>query len=259
MDAILAVARKNNLWVVEDAACAFGSWIGDRHAGTFGNAGCFSFHPRKSITTGEGGMITTGDAELASLSRTLRDHGASRSDLARHHTKAAFLLAEYNHLGYNYRMTDIQGALGCAQMRRAGTILHERAKRAEMYDERLRGIEQLQTPMTPAGFRHGYQSYVCLYRPKLPTLENIVSLYERRNEIMTRLETQGIATRQGTHAPVLLGYYAEKYELSPSHFPNSYFADRLSLALPLFPQLTEQELDLICLKLQEALNGSPSA
>ena len=102
MGPILALARRYNLWVVEDAACALGGWYHGRHAGTLGDAGCFSFHPRKSITTGEGGMLTTGREELDRLSRSLRDHGASRSDLSRHTEKAGFLLSEYKLLGYNY-------------------------------------------------------------------------------------------------------------------------------------------------------------
>src|SRR6185437_2464431 len=113
---------------VEDAACALGARRDGRQPGTWGEAGCFSFHPRKSITTGEGGMLVTGDAQLAALARTLRDHGASRTDLERHGGPEAFRLAEYAHLGFNYRMTDIQGALGSVQMDRAAWILGERAR-----------------------------------------------------------------------------------------------------------------------------------
>lgn len=241
MDLILGIASRHNLWVIEDAACAFGAWYRGRHAGTFGQMGCFSFHPRKSITTGEGGMITAGREDFDQLARSLRDHGASRSDLARHEGKAAFLLAEYNHLGYNYRMTDLQGALGCAQMDRAEWILAERSLRAQHYDECLAEIEWLGTPIVPAGFIHGYQAYVCLFRPEAPNLSNVDRLHQQRNELMMQLEDKGIATRQGTHAPVISGYYAENYDLRPEQFPNSYLADRLSLALPLYPQMTEAE------------------
>ncbi len=259
MNALMAIARNHRLWVVEDAACAFGGWIGEKHAGTFGNAGCFSFHPRKSLTTGEGGMITTGDEELDRLSRSLRDHGASRSDLARHTEKASFLLSEYNHLGFNFRMTDIQGALGCAQMDRAEWLLKERASRAANYDEILSDIDWLDTPFVPEGYQHGYQAYVCLFRPEAPTLKNVEQLHEQRNDLMMSLEERGIATRQGTHSPVIQGYYANKYGLRPEQFPNSYIADRLSLALPLYPQMTDEEQSLVCQSLREAIYAQTPA
>lgn len=126
MDPILALARRRDLWVVEDAACSLGGWYRGRHTGTLGDAGCFSFHPRKSITTGEGGMVTTGRDDLAELARSLRDHVASRSDHARHGEAGGFLLSEYRHLGFNFRLTDIQGALGCAQLNRLDAILQAR-------------------------------------------------------------------------------------------------------------------------------------
>ena len=251
MAPIMKLATQHHLWVVEDAACAFGGSYFGKHAGLFGEAGCFSFHPRKSITTGEGGMIVTADPELDKLSRILRDHGASRSDLSRHTGRASFLLAEYRHLGYNYRMTDIQAALGCAQMDRAEWILTEKTKRARRYDEILAGIEWLQTPAVPDGQTHGYQAYVCLFRPEEPALENVERLHQARNRLMARLEEKGIATRQGTHAPVILGYYAERYGLQPEQFPNAYLADRLSLALPLYPQMTDAEQAYVCQNLRE--------
>jgi perosamine synthetase len=255
MNPILDLARKRHLWVVEDAACAFGAWYDGRHAGTFGEMGCFSFHPRKSITTGEGGIITTQHQELDSLARSLRDHGASRSDLTRHQAAASFLLAEYNHLGYNFRLTDIQGAMGCEQMKRADFILAERAKRARAYDEMLKDVAWLKTPLVPEGYVHGYQAYVCLFSPEEPKLSDVERLGRKRNELMLTLEAKGIATRQGTHAAALVGYYAEKYNLRREQFPNSYTAEQLSLTLPLFAQMTEDEQGLVCRELQGAFNA----
>ena len=253
MQPIQEIAQKHNLWVVEDAACGFGAQYHGKHAGTFGEMGCFSFHPRKSITTGEGGMITTQREDFDQLSRILRDHGASRSDLSRHTGKAGFLLSEYNHLGYNYRMTDIQGALGCAQMDRAAWILETRLQRAQHYDQLLTKVEWLETPRIPDGFVHGYQAYVCLFRPEEPTLNNVDRLHQQRNELMMQLEAKGIATRQGTHAPVLQGYYTKKYALRPEQFPNAYLADRLGLTLPLYVQMTEVEQGLVCQSLQQVI------
>ncbi|MEW5984367.1 MAG: DegT/DnrJ/EryC1/StrS family aminotransferase [Acidobacteriota bacterium] len=246
MDAIQAVAGRHGLWVVEDAACGFGAWYRGRHAGTFGVAGCFSFHPRKSITTGEGGMITTRDARLARTASSLRDHGATQSDLSRHEGPGAFLLADYPHLGFNYRMTDIQGALGCAQMDRARSVLAERARVARGYDDALRDLGWLRTPQTPEGCQHGYQAYVCLFAPEVPTPDNVERLGQLRNNLMSRLETAGIATRQGTHAPVLVDYYARKYAIARERFPNARIADRLSLALPLYPQMTADDQRVVC-------------
>ena len=250
--AIMATAQKHGLWVVEDAACAFGAWYQGQHAGTFGEMGCFSFHPRKSITTGEGGMVTTAREDLDQLVRALRDHGASRSDRARHTGKAGFLLAEYNHLGYNYRMTDLQGAVGGAQMARARGILAERTRRATRYDAALAPLEWLDTPAVPEGCVHGYQSYVCLFRPQAPSPANAEALHDRRNELMTRLEAKGIATRQGTHAVVMQGYYAQKYGCRAEEFPNAYLADRLSLTLPLYAQMTDAEQEEVLTELQRA-------
>lgn len=259
MNPILDLARAHGLWIVEDAACGFGARYHGRHAGTFGEMGAFSFHPRKSITTGEGGMITTQDERLDSLCRSLRDHGASRSDLARHQASAAFLLAEYDHLGYNFRMTDIQGAMGCAQLERADFILRERAGRARRYDEMLANLRWLKTPLVPEGLEHGYQAYVCLFQPEEPTTQNLERLSGQRNELMTSLEARGISTRQGTHAAALVGYYAHKYDLRPEQFPNAYRAEKLSLTLPLYAQMTDTEQDFVCDSLEEALSARISA
>ena len=250
LDPILDIARRRSLWVVEDAACAFGAWYRGRHAGTFGDAGCFSFHPRKSITTGEGGMLTTANDELARKARSLRDHGASRSDLARHHAASAFLLADYDDVGYNYRMTDLQAAVGCVQMERAKSILDTRTARARVYDIALRGLDWLRTPAVPEGYIHGYQAYVCLFQPEPLTLANLASIEQRRNAIMTALENEGIATRQGTHAAALTGFYRRKYGIEPEHFPNAAIAERATLTLPLFPQMTDDEQMEVCERLR---------
>ncbi|MGC9398907.1 MAG: DegT/DnrJ/EryC1/StrS family aminotransferase [Anaerolineae bacterium] len=256
MDGILELARAHDLWVVEDAACGLGAWYHGAHAGTLGDVGCFSFHPRKSITTGEGGMLTVQDENLDQLARSLRDHGASRSDLHRHHKKAGFLLAEYNHLGYNYRLTDLQGAVGAVQMDRVDWVLRQRRRLALKYDEQLADLDWLETPVVPEGYLHGYQSYVCLFRPTEPTLENVSRLHEWRNALMLRMEERGVATRQGTHAPVIQNYYMKKYGFTPDQFPKAFLADRLSLALPLYPQMTEVEQGYVVETLKKAFQMS---
>jgi dTDP-4-amino-4,6-dideoxygalactose transaminase len=251
MTPIMDIAARHELFVVEDAACSFDSWYKERHTGTFGEFGCFSFHPRKAITTGEGGMMTTQRDDLASLSRTLRDHGASRSDLERHQQKYSFLLAEYHHLGYNFRMTDIQGALGVSQMEKAPRIMASRREGAARYDDLLKDLDWLERPYRHPDYVHGYQSYVCLFQPEQPDLSNCERFFDRRNAMMAALETRGIITRQGTHAPPHLHYYAKKYGIVPADFPNAYMAEHLSLALPLYAGITEAEQGIVV----EALNA----
>jgi dTDP-4-amino-4,6-dideoxygalactose transaminase len=246
MDAVNEIARRHGLWVLEDAACAFGAWQNDRHAGTMGDLGAFSFHPRKSITTGEGGMVTTDRADVDELARSLRDHGVDRSG-----ARGAFVLADYDKLGFNYRMTDIQGALGCAQMDRADWILGERRRRARLYDEALAGVDWLRTPTTPGGNVHGYQSYCCLFAPEEPTPAASGRLQELRNRVMERMEERGVSTRQGTHAPALTSLYAYGEEA----FPRAAVAERLSLSLPLYPDMTDADQELVVRELLDAFEA----
>jgi perosamine synthetase len=255
LDQIMEIARRNHLWVVEDAACSLGGWYRGRHTGTFGDAGCFSFHPRKSITTGEGGMLTTDDRELATLARSLRDHGATRSDHQRHTESGAYLLSAYPVLGFNFRLTDIQGALGVAQMARLEEILRGRHAAAARYDELLRDIEWLRPPTVPTECVHGYQAYVTLFAPEEPTAANVDRLHDRRNALMTKLEREGIATRQGTHAAALQAFYVEKYSIRPQDYPSAWAADRLSFALPLYPQITADEQETVVTAIRRAFAG----
>jgi perosamine synthetase len=241
MDSIRALAERHGLWIVEDAACGFGARYHGAHVGTLGEAGCFSFHPRKAITTGEGGMVTTESHALAERIRRLRDHGAAMTDLQRHLGARPYLLADHPEAGYNQRMTDIQAALGSAQMDRAVEIIAERQRLASVYDEVFAGLEWLETPVRLSGFEHGYQSYPCLFRPETPNLEAIPRIHEARNAWMDQLQQKGISTRPATHAVHMLTYYREKYGLAPDHFPNAYAADRCSISLPLFHGMTEAE------------------
>lgn len=257
MAPLVELARRRGLWVVEDAACAFGARQGGRHAGTFGDAGCFSFHPRKAITTGEGGMVTTARPELDQAVRSLRDHGASRSDHERHGAAGAFLLPRFDRVGFNYRMTDLQGALGCAQMNRAAYILAERRRLAARYQELLADVPWLEVPRAPAGDEHAWQAFVCLFRPEggRPGLDQVDRLHARRNALMARLEARGISTRQGTHAPVLTDVYRDKYGLRREDFPGAVVGELLSLALPLWVPMSEEEQLTVVRELRAAFEG----
>jgi len=249
MPEIVRLAKKYNIKVVEDSACGFDAWINGKHSGTFGDAGCFSFHPRKSITTGEGGMLITEDETIYNKVSQLCDHGANKSDLQRHAEKGGSLLPDFTMRGYNYRMTDFQGALGVCQMEKSAYIMKGRRKIARKYDEALSNIKELDIPFIPEGYKHGYQSYVCLFTNgediSSLDIENIDRLNLRRNRFMERLEEKGIATRQGTHAVHTLGYYKKKYDLNDKDYINSYAADRLSVTLPLYAEMTDQEFDYV--------------
>jgi len=233
MDPIMELAAHYNLCVIEDAACALGSLYNSRHAGTIGHIGCFSFHPRKPITTGEGGMLTTNSPDVATVVQSLRDHGAATTDLTRHE-KGDSLLPGYSILGYNYRMTDIQGAIGVEQMKKFPGIIKRKIEKAGRYNRGLQDIRWLQTPYVPKGYKHTYQSYVILTRDS-----------QIRNLAMWNLKEKGIATRQGTHAVHILDYYKQKYNIKANDYTNALAADERSLTLPLYPQMTSEEQEYV--------------
>lgn len=246
MTKIMQIAKKYNLWVVEDAACGFGARLNDQHVGTFGDTGVFSFHPRKAITTGEGGMVTSNNSELSIKVQQLRDHGAVMSDLQRHLGAQPYLLADHIHAGYNQRMTDIQGALGDKQMDRAHEIVTERQKLASTYIKAFKETDFLKAPITPESYTHGYQSFACLFKPNaLERGKDIVTAHKLRNEWMARLQGRGVSTRPATHAIHMLTYYAEKYSLSPMDFPNARIANDCSISLPLFHGMKDFEVKYV--------------
>jgi perosamine synthetase len=252
MEPINTFAKQHKLWVVEDAACGFGCRYQGQHVGTLGHTGVFSFHPRKAITTGEGGMITTQDDELAAKLRRLRDHGATMSDLQRHLGARPYLLADHPDAGYNQRMTDLQAALGSAQMDRAAMIIQERQRLAQRYDKAFAGLAWLRTPVHRTGFEHSYQSYPCLLRPESIKPDVVSRINERRNAWMEKLQKDGISTRPATHAVHMLTFYREKYKLKPQDFPNAFAANECSISLPLFHGMTPDEQDYVIERVAES-------
>ena len=243
MDAVNGIAKKHGLWVLEDAACGFGAKYRGKHVGTLGDAGAFSFHPRKAITTGEGGMVTLEDGALAEKIRQLRDHGAAISDHQRHLGPRPYLLADHPLAGYNQRMTDFQAALGSSQMDRADAIIAERQRLAARYDAAFAEVAWLRTPARPEGNEHGYQSYPCFFQPEEVNASSIGRINAQRNAWMDELLKQGISTRPATHAVHMLSYYREKYGLSAEDFPNAWASSDCSISLPLFHGMTEAEQD----------------
>nr|WP_321266964.1 DegT/DnrJ/EryC1/StrS family aminotransferase [uncultured Sulfurimonas sp.] len=259
MDAIVKLAKKYDLKTIEDSACGFDAWLNNKHSGTFGDIGCFSFHPRKSLCTGEGGMLITDSDELNVKITQLKDHGASKSDMLRHE-EGGSLLPEFNFAGFNYRMTDMQGALGVCQMHKADEIMRKKRALAKKYDEALREFDFLQTPKYDENYIHGYQSYVCLFTDGKNmqdlTKKKIDAINVKRNTFMQKLESFGIATRQGTHAVHTLGFYKKKYDFKDEYFLMSYAADRLSIALPLYPQMSNEEFDYVISYIRSCANLS---
>jgi len=245
MDPILSLAKQHHLRIVEDAACGFGTRYKGSHVGTFGDTGSFSFHPRKAITTGEGGMITTNNDELAEKLRRLRDHGATMSDLQRHLGARPYLLADHSDAGYNQRMTDLQAALGSAQMDRATDIVHERQRLAKIYDDAFEHLHWLKTPTIEDQYENGYQSYPCLFQPEPLNLNSSNRVHELRNQWMNNLQKMGISTRPATHAVHMLSFYRDRYELKPQDYPNAFIANDCSISLPLFHGMTAAEQDYV--------------
>lgn len=231
MDIIKEIA--GNIPLIEDGACAAGAAYNNIPAGGLGSIGCFSFHPRKSVTTGEGGMLTTNDDEIAEYLSQLRNHGASISEEQRHHGPKPYILPDFNMLGYNYRMTDLQGAVGVVQIKKLDQFINERAKWAEFYDKELASIDWLVTPWRDENYKHGWQSYVTL-------IDESKSPYSR-NEIMEILQNKGISTRPGTHAVTMLNYYVDKIGINPNDYPGAIKANNQSMAIPLHNRMTEED------------------
>jgi dTDP-4-amino-4,6-dideoxygalactose transaminase len=244
LEKILAVARARNLPVVEDAACAIGSeilwqgrWetIGKPH----GDIACFSFHPRKVITTGDGGMLTTSSAEWDQQFRLWRQHGMSIPDIARHGSKEV-IFESYPVVGYNYRMTDIQAAIGREQLKRLPELIARRRQLAERYHRLLSKVSGVTVPSEPSFARSNWQSY-CI---RLPAHCN-------QRAVMQKMLDLGVATRRGvmcSHRETAWSEIVGKQSL-----PVSEAASDHCIVLPLYPQMSEQDQDFVVAALRSAI------
>jgi perosamine synthetase len=234
MNELLAVAAKHGLTIIEDAACAIGSEYDGKLIGKpLGTMACFSFHPRKILTTGEGGMITTSDARLAERLRRLRQHAMSLSDVVRHNAKQ-ISSETYDEVGFNFRMTDMQAAIGLTQLRRLGDFLKRRRYLAARYNEALQSLPWLQTPVVPLNCRHNYQSYM---------VRLVGDFATRRDAVMQDLLEKKISTRRAimaTHRE--LPYRSERWDHC---LPQTNLVADTGLILPLFHQMTDSEQDYI--------------
>lgn len=239
LDKIFKIAKKYQLHVIEDAACALGSVYKERYIGSFGEAVCFSFHPRKTITTGEGGMILTGSKKLAKSLRILRHHGMSVSDVVRH--KSGQVVKEnYPIIGYNFRMSDIQAAVGVEQMKKLGVILKKRAQLASRYTKFFFKSKNIAVPFVPDDYIHNFQSYIIrLHHNRKIT----------RNELMQKLLNEGISTRIGVMAAHLETSYRKMYP--GLILPQTEAATRETITLPLFYHMSTQQQNFIISKVLE--------
>ena len=234
MAPLVDFARENGLAVVEDAACALGATYLDRHCGSFGDLGCFSFHARKVVTTGEGGMIVTDRDDPADQIRMLRNHGGVRRN-NRYEFRAA---------GFNYRLSDVQAAVGVAQMRRFPHLVARRRQLAAGLRERLAQVDGARAPVEPPGTRHVYQAFVVL-------LEEGVD----RDAVVADMASAGVETTIGTYALHTQPFFAETYGYEPGDLEASEAAFRRTLALPLYPEMEDDDLDVVVDTLSAAVGA----
>ncbi len=234
MDPINAVAARHGLPVIEDAACALGGIYRGRQAGSLGTAGVFSFHPRKIITTGEGGLITTSDEAMADRIRVLRTHGSVRGS---HYM--SFVDA-----GYNYRLSDVLGAIGVAQMARLDHIVERRQELGARYAVELESVEGAAAPTVPEGTRHAFQSYVVLLDEGID-----------RDAAIDAMREAGIETTLGTYSMHLQPYFRERFGIADEELPMATRAHRSALTLPLYPQLDDDDVRRVCETLAGVLDA----
>lgn len=230
---VVEIASARNIAVVEDAACALGATEHGRHAGSFGEIGSFSLHPRKAVTAGEGGIVTTSDDALAERFRVLRNHGISSAG-----GDMQFVAA-----GFNYRLTDFQAALVRGQFARFDATLARRRALADGYFAALRGVDGITLPAVPDGKAHSWQ-----------TFHPVVSDGVDRDALIAALRARGIGSNYGAQCiPAQVHYRAAYGHDSARDFPNAWRAYRQGIALPLFGRMTDDDVARAATALRESL------
>jgi perosamine synthetase len=227
------LSKQYNLTLIEDAACAAGSAYKEKKIGCHSSLVCFSFHPRKVISTGDGGMITTDNEAYYHRLRLLRQHGMSVNDRVRHLSDKV-IFEDHVEIGYNYRMTDIQAAVGIKQLEKLDWIVEERRKIARQYHEALQHISYLRLPVEPEGCFSNYQSYSIYLKPECPI---------ERNALMQKMLNAGIATRRGIMTAHRESAYKEKY--AGVGLPVSEGLCDKSIILPLFVPMEQKDIDAV--------------
>ncbi|MFI5217604.1 MAG: DegT/DnrJ/EryC1/StrS family aminotransferase [Candidatus Limnocylindria bacterium] len=237
------IARERGLALIEDSACAVGSRLAGRPIGSSDHVGCFSFHARKVLVTGEGGMLVTPDGELAARLRRLRHQGMSISDLDRHRS-ARPMIEEYPEVGYNFRLSDLQAAIGIAQLAKLDAFLARRRLLAARYHQALAAFPELEAPFTPEGTEPNFQSYIIRIRG---------ADAERRNRVIEELQRRGVASRRGLMASHLEPCHRDARRAGP--LPETNLAAAQTLLLPIFHELSEADQDYVTACLREALDA----
>lgn len=244
LDAIHALCDPLGIGVVEDAACAAGATYKDRPIGGHSDLVAFSFHPRKVITTGEGGMLTTARADWAERLRRLREHGMSASAAARHSARTV-VIEQYLETGFNYRMTDIQAAVGLVQLGRLDEIVARRRELALRYTQRLADVPGLQVPSDPPYGTTNFQSFWVVLPDDFPV---------PRNDLLARMMEAGISPRRGIMASHLEPAYAGH---PCGDLPVTEWLNQQAVLLPLFHVMSGAEQDLVVSVIRGAA-GLPS-
>lgn len=231
MEVILEIAEKHNLNVIEDAAEAHGALYKGKKAGSLGDLNCFSFYPNKNMTTGEGGMITTNNDELAEKIRMMRNHGQDQ---------------RYHHiiLGYNYRMTDIQAALGLIQLKRLGWVIEKKVKKATYYNEQIQKMfsDEITTPYIVPYATHVYMFYTIRFKNKAT-----------RDKTVQKLEQKGIQTRIAFPPIHLQPLYQKLFGYKRGYLPITENTSDTILCIPIYPHITQEQQDQVLSALKEAI------
>ena len=232
MKQIMEIAEKHGLLVVEDAACGIGATHYGKNVGTFGEAACFSFHPRKVLAVGEGGMLVTNDDELAERARMIKDHGRKK-DLG---------MLGFVYPGYNFRLSEVSSALGLVQLKKLDKMIEKRVSAAKLYTDILRDVEGIETPYLPSYNNHTYQSY-CL----------LINKENRRDGLIAALAEKAVETQIGTYALHLQPYYKEQVGVNPFGLEISEQAFRNTLVLPMYSGLERETQEYVCSSLVDLL------
>ena len=235
-DKLTAIAKKHNLYLIEDSAEAIGSEYKGKKAGSFGDTGIFAFYPNKQITVGEGGVIVTDNENIAMLSKSMRNQGRGEGDTWLQHTR----------LGYNYRISDINCALGISQLNRLNEIVEKRNRVASMYIEKLKGTNEIVTPfVAPYVTRVSWFVYVIRLSDKFTR--------DDRDNIIKEMGKKGIQTRNYFSPIHLQPFYVEEFGFKRGDFPMTDFVSDRTISLPFYTMMREEEVDYVVENLKEII------